>query len=75
MLMPETSLDAAKNVAERIRQQFAKGFKLPNGKNVTASLGVAEFNLQGSYMDFYKFLDAILYRTKNEEKNRFFVAE
>ena len=75
ILMPGTSLDAAKNVAERIRQHFAKGFTLPNGKNVTASLGVAEFNLQGSYMDFYKLLDAMLYRAKHEGKNRFFAAE
>ena len=43
---------------------------MPDGNRVTASFGVAEFSEHSSHMDFYRLLDANLYRAKREGKNR-----
>ena len=75
IILPGADVNAAMLVAERIRQGLSKGFALPDGKRVTASLGVAEFLESASYMDFYRRLDAALYRAKHEGKNRVCVAE
>ncbi len=70
IVLPGTSLVVAKKVAERIRQDLSCSFSLPDGNKVTASLGVAEFSGDSSYMDFYRLLDANLYRAKQTGKNR-----
>ncbi|MBQ7585062.1 MAG: GGDEF domain-containing protein [Desulfovibrionaceae bacterium] len=70
IFLPGSDLKAAKQVAERIRHEFSAGFKLPNGQEVTCSLGVADYAETSTYMDFYRLLDAALYRAKQTGKNR-----
>ena len=70
IILPGASLEIAKDVAERIRQGLACEFTLPDGKRITASFGVAEFSDSSSYIDFYRLLDANLYRAKQTGKNR-----
>lgn len=75
ILLPGTSLENAKNVAERIREAFAADAVLPNGRPVTGSFGVAKFPDSGNYMKFYQRLDAALYRAKQAGKNSVCVAD
>lgn len=70
IVLTEAPLATAINVAERIREKLIEGFTLPDGNRVTASFGVAEFSEHSSHMDFYRLLDANLYRAKREGKNR-----
>ena len=70
IVLPGASLAIARDVAERIRLDISGGFALPDGNRVTASFGVTEFSENSSYMDFYRLLDANLYRAKQEGKNR-----
>ncbi|MCR4667516.1 MAG: diguanylate cyclase [Desulfovibrio sp.] len=69
IVLPDTTLDAAKGVAERIRKSIEKRSPLPDGKKVTASLGVAECGASESAMDFYRNLDSALYKAKKSGKN------
>ncbi len=70
IVLPGTSLAGAVEIAERIRRDISSGFALPDGKRVTASLGVAEYARQGTYLDFYRALDETLYEAKHSGKDR-----
>jgi diguanylate cyclase (GGDEF)-like protein len=60
--------DAAKKVAERIRQRIEKEFK---AIRITVSIGIAEFPTDGDYFDeIVSNVDEVLYRAKEFGGNR-----
>ena len=75
IVLPDTTIEAARSVAERIREELDKGHTLPDGRSVTGSFGVARFPESGDYMKFYQYLDEAMYRAKQARKNRVCVAE
>ncbi len=69
MMLPETHIEQAILVAEKIRStienhQFTKMLK------VTCSLGVAQFRTTDNYTNLFKRVDEALYKAKNTGKNR-----
>ncbi len=74
VILPESSVDAAENIAERIRVEIGGDFTLPDGKHISVSLGAAEYSDAISYMDFYRALDEALYAAKQNGKNQVRVA-
>lgn len=69
MLLPETTLDDAADVAERLRTRLAgEPFE---GDRVTVSIGVAEFPQHGDTPEaVIASADTALYRAKAEGRNR-----
>lgn len=73
-VLPETDLEDAVEIAERIRSRLAEE-ALPEG-NVTLSIGVAEFPDHGDTPEsLLASADAALYRAKREGRNRVVAAE
>lgn len=79
-ILPETSREPAAMVAERIRQTIATESRrhlpeyIPHG--VTVSVGVASFPEDGESADeLLKMVDQLLYRAKNEGKNRVYFSQ
>lgn len=74
MLMPETDLDKAAGIAERLRKVIeAEPFRLPSDDEmlVTVSIGVASYRGTGdSGPKMLKRADQALYRAKGEGRNR-----
>jgi diguanylate cyclase (GGDEF)-like protein len=75
VLLPETRLDSALQVAERLRERIAnetaeaKHLKAPRG--VTVSTGVVTYPDNGSTREkLFTLVDGLLYRAKEEGKNR-----
>jgi diguanylate cyclase (GGDEF)-like protein len=75
-LLPETSLDGAKGVAEKLRAALHEPYDV--GKttaNLGASVGISAFPQHGTDADdLQRAADAALYRSKREGKNRISVA-
>jgi diguanylate cyclase (GGDEF)-like protein len=68
-VLPETGLEAAVEVAERIRAMLAS--RIFEGRRVTLSIGAAEFPVHGE--DAQRLIaaaDAALYRAKDAGRNR-----
>jgi len=74
LVLPETSVDRAVEVAERIRARLAKeGFA--NGR-ITLSAGVAQFPKDGETPEtILSSADAALYRAKGEGRDRVVLAD
>jgi len=78
VILPETALTAAKDVAERLRQHIAERPVVTTGEGVaraaissTVSVGVAELAPQDqSIDDLLGRADKALYRAKNQGRNR-----
>jgi len=74
VLLPETSLEVATQVAERLREKIAAQTIMVDGKpvRVTASFGVACFPGEGveTINDLLKAADAALYKAKHAGRNR-----
>ncbi|MFZ5628727.1 MAG: GGDEF domain-containing protein [Spirochaetota bacterium] len=74
VLLPETTLEVATQVAERLREKIAAQSITVDGKkvSVTASFGVACFPGEGveTINDLLKAADAALYRAKHAGRNR-----
>jgi diguanylate cyclase (GGDEF)-like protein len=69
LILPETEIDAATKLAERIRKKIANE-KLPAGK-ITLSLGVAAFPIHGDAPEsLIAAADAALYEAKRAGGNR-----
>ena len=70
VLLPQTTIDAAHQVAERVRNQIAKGLdagKIP----ITASIGLASWPDDGiSHTDIIAAADVTLYRAKRSGGNQ-----
>jgi diguanylate cyclase (GGDEF)-like protein len=76
VLLPETGLEGASAVAERLRQSFAdRHIRLGESEvTVTASFGVAELQAGQSVDALLRAADSALYRAKEKGKNRVEVA-
>lgn len=75
VLLPESDLAAAQDIAERLRQAVASHplFHLasPRASQITISLGVAAMNAhEGEFDDLLAEADAALYRAKEKGRNR-----
>ena len=67
VLLPDTSIKEAKEIAERIRKNV-QNIKIDN-KSVTISGGVGEYRGEDS-IEFFKKVDSALYEAKNSGKNK-----
>jgi diguanylate cyclase (GGDEF)-like protein len=78
ILLPETTLEGAQKLAERIRQKI-ENMELDFQGNIirsTISAGVSQFSLEFSDAEnFIRSADIALYRSKSEGKNRVTIAE
>ncbi|NVK22300.1 MAG: diguanylate cyclase [Kangiellaceae bacterium] len=73
IILPETTLNDAYNIAERLREHFeAFDFDhLAQGLKVTSSFGVTEYLDEDESLDFViNRADRLLYKAKNEGRNR-----
>jgi diguanylate cyclase (GGDEF)-like protein/putative nucleotidyltransferase with HDIG domain len=74
LLLPQTSIDAAFQVAERVRNQIAHGLDSGNIP-ITASIGIASWPDDGiSHTDIIAAADVTLYRAKRSGGNQSFCA-
>jgi len=75
ILLPETDLENACMLAERLRgkieQETIGAFDVVDSQNVTVSIGVAAYPKDGSTMDeLFKQVDGLMYKAKKLGKNR-----
>ncbi|MCL1471752.1 diguanylate cyclase [Argonema antarcticum] len=73
VILPETNLDAAVDVAERIRQNLEKTAISVEGEQVkiTVSIGVSSYQLDDQKIDVVlQRADKALYEAKNQGRNR-----
>lgn len=74
MLLPDTELEDAARVAERLRRLMAESVEAI-GRPITLSFGVAHYPGTSSFPEqVLKAADEALYRAKNEGRNRVVVA-
>jgi diguanylate cyclase (GGDEF)-like protein len=77
LLLPETDLDEAQNVAERMRRMVeTREFSIASRAiNTTISIGVAQANpYMETLFDLIKMTDQALYAAKNAGRNRVWAA-
>jgi len=72
LLMPETPLDVAAAVAERIRHRVESDLTVPDGRQVTISCGVAEWagEAEDTGTAVLRRADVALYEAKRSGRNR-----
>nr|HPG58281.1 GGDEF domain-containing protein [Candidatus Wallbacteria bacterium] len=78
VVLPETDIEGAYRLAERIRAEISKKAFEHNGKkvNVTASLGIASYPQHASNkLDLISRADMALYKSKENGRNRVSVYE
>ncbi len=79
VILPETPLSNAKNLAERLRSKIAENhIQIEKNKvlNVTASIGVATFPKHAkSWRDLLKVADIAMYAAKKNGRNRVHTAD
>lgn len=69
VLMPDTGLDEAKNVADRILAQV-RTVELCDGKELTCSLGACQLMAGEEFRQIFDRADKALYRAKNDGRNQ-----
>lgn len=79
LLLPETSLDEAQRIADKIRTTVEKisiknSLKNESVANITISLGVASYTQGESMLEFVARADSALYQSKHAGRNRVSVA-
>ncbi|MEW6067751.1 MAG: diguanylate cyclase [Nitrospirota bacterium] len=78
LILPQTSLDGAKEIAERVRLSVEK-FEMPVEEDIvktTLSIGVAEFNPAREDIEgLIKRADNALYMAKDKGRNRVYLVE
>lgn len=72
LILPETPLDSALAVAEKLRLEIAsKGFYYDSKRvPISVSIGIAEFSAEESADDVFKRADAAMYAAKNAGRNQ-----
>ncbi len=70
LFLPGTDIDAAVQIAQRLRLEVMSLPDLPHGLKVTASFGVAPVPFQTSLAEACRLADQALYRAKNAGRNR-----
>jgi len=79
VLLPDTAIEGACQVAEKIRKKV-EGCRIKRTidnetvANITVSLGVSNYKVGESVADFFSRADAALYASKNDGRNRVTVA-
>lgn len=69
VLMPRTSAETARVVAERLRKSFEE-YQFSHTRSVTASIGIAEYHVEADTVDsLITRADDALYRAKEQGKN------
>ena len=75
IILPETGVEEAKNVAERIRESFAGKSEKELLRQVTVSFGIAIFPENGKDAEtLLKSADEALYMAKSQGRNRCIIA-
>ena len=76
-LLPETTLEGAQGVAEKLRAALREPYQVPKGTAALgASFGIAVFPQHGTDSeDLQRAADAALYRSKRDGKNRISIAQ
>lgn len=69
ILLPNTDLSNATNLAERLRSKIAN-YKFKDVGQVTCSFGVANMNFNDNIENFLQKVDKMLYVSKNSGKNQ-----
>jgi diguanylate cyclase (GGDEF)-like protein len=75
VLLPQTQLDGAKNVAEKIRMAIEKHEDEKIPAPITASFGVTSLEEKDTDISFIKKADKALYQAKNNGKNQVIIYE
>ena len=72
LFLPQTSLEMAEHCIVRIQEALARErySGLPEGTQLTASIGVAQYYLRESIADLIERADKALYRAKQNGRNR-----
>ncbi len=70
VLFPQTSLESARKVAEKIRKFIQNNLKTIENRTITVSIGVCEVELDDNEDSLYKKVDQLLYKAKKSGKNR-----
>lgn len=63
-------IDVGKEVAERIRQETINKLILPNGENMTVSIGLVSYNKKETRTECISRVDEALYTAKNTGRNK-----
>lgn len=69
ILLPNTSLEQAMGVAEKIRSRI-ESLEFPREIHVTSSFGVAERQLDEEYNTWFRRADSALYEAKRQGRNQ-----
>ena len=72
ILLPNTDLEKAKLIADRIRNNISQKIKIKNN-SVTISAGVGMYNKENE-LEFFKKVDEALYMAKKTGKNKVIIA-
>lgn len=70
LLLPDTSLDEAMTVAEKIRQQVATAMQAQQLPAITVSAGIAMLRPHENWQGWVSRADVALYRAKSKGRNR-----
>ena len=74
LILPLTDVHKAGVIANRLKMELVE--RLPGGRTVTVSIGVAACGKKiGTYRDLVERADAALYEAKRDGKNRVVVIE
>ena len=68
LLLPETSLEQARNITERIREQLREQIRIRE-KCVTCSFGIVEMSKNADFDTMLQEADRLMYRVKKEGKD------
>lgn len=68
LLLPETSLEQARNITERIREQIREQIRIRE-KCVTCSFGIVEMGKNADFDTMLQEADRLMYRVKKEGKD------
>lgn len=68
IILPNTTVDGAYNIAERIRRKIEQ-YDYPVAGRLTASLGVAQKKQSESFESWYERTDSALYEAKESKRN------
>jgi len=70
ILLSQTTFEKAQNVANKIRLIIEKDLKSLENKKITVSIGLTQVKQEDSVQSIYKRADDLLYKAKEQGKNR-----